>query len=983
MNRTATLALLLTSLALLLVVLLAATASAEMIVNKYTNDFAVSSPYSLDVKACSCENRADPITITNTGQFPSTYSMQVDSDQSSWYQLSKTELTLNPGESDTFMVYAQPGCEATGSYSYSVVIASSYGRQRVLTRNLDVSKCQNVYLTVTGGANETNLCTPITYHLDLKNVAEFADTYHLDLGSFNDYANYTGGGADTFLEPDQEKLMNVTITPPCSLYGDVTIPFTVSSAKNQVTEQRTESVAIRNQFDHEIVASTKLEVCSRLPTQEQVGVKNLIDVPNTFDVMLNGPSFVNYDPKQLSIGGDGQKNVTLTIFPKSGDEGTYNLKIAVDSQLGDIRKTRDVQLDVVDCYAYTAGFVDQPQAADGSYTDTACCGDKAYTLNVRNAGSTEETYNILVDGPAWFVPEETTIDLKPSENRNVKIDAQLPCTDSSYEIPVTVVLNSHKSINESVVFKVDSETQQTCHAVALETQKVAIDEEATTVPLIVKSTGIEGGVYDVALSGELYNGTLEQSFTMAPGEEKVLHLSTKANLTDYFDGRYLGGVTLTYRELNLTYNGPFWTQFSHLSWLTTAWRAIAHYDYGSLPPCLWASIALLIVALAAIVLLVLALLGKGARRRTETFSELTLNVTRGVLVLLLIVALLAVALTPLPEKATLYQQPVNDTSGLVLQWYENQQFHVDLGRYFSDPDMDSLTFVATQPAHIAVDITGHEATLTPDHNWAGNDRIVFTASDGRGGVTDSPFLGLVVLQRKDLTFLQWLDRYCAQVNLWLLVVALVALLLIAFLRLTPRKRAPLPYGEVIEPPRKPGRKAARRTALRGGVVRTVVTKDGAVRRLGEPAKRRAVKAKSVRKKARGRKAARKPVRKAATRALIPAPKPGAVYTYQDAQGRTRTLGVAERIAWPEPAKAASVDKGATVNIAVGTHGAAAVAEPKEIVLVGAKNGNKIHNPQCIIAQRIPRKSKVVFTSMAAASKAGYGPCKVCQAFDKA
>ena len=111
-------------LILILASLAASAASAAMIVNKFTNDFSVNSPYDSQMKACGCENRAEPITITNTGGFYTSYRVDVIADQP-WYEAPNQEFTLAPGESRTFTVYAEPPCGTVGIYQYSIRISSS------------------------------------------------------------------------------------------------------------------------------------------------------------------------------------------------------------------------------------------------------------------------------------------------------------------------------------------------------------------------------------------------------------------------------------------------------------------------------------------------------------------------------------------------------------------------------------------------------------------------------------------------------------------------------------------------------------------------------------------------------------------------------------------------------------------------------------------------------------------------------------------
>ncbi len=59
---------------------------------------------------------------------------------------------------------------------------------------------------------------------------------------------------------------------------------------------------------------------------------------------------------------------------------------------------------------------------------------------------------------------------------------------------------------------------------------------------------------------------------------------------------------------------------------------------------------------------------------------------------------------------------------------------LDLGRSFTDPDGDALTFTVTDaPEHIQVSIdpTTGRVTLTPDNDWFGQEGATFVASDGQ------------------------------------------------------------------------------------------------------------------------------------------------------------------------------------------------------------------------------------------------------------
>lgn len=93
------------------------------------------------------------------------------------------------------------------------------------------------------------------------------------------------------------------------------------------------------------------------------------------------------------------------------------------------------------------------------------------------------------------------------------------------------------------------------------------------------------------------------------------------------------------------------------------------------------------------------------------------------------VIILAVALAP---------QPQTIAHGIPPQvWPQDSVHKLNLAPYFTDPDGDQLTYNATPTEHITIEIAGNTAYFTPDNAWTGNERVVFTAHDGKGGTITS------------------------------------------------------------------------------------------------------------------------------------------------------------------------------------------------------------------------------------------------------
>jgi len=70
--------------------------------------------------------------------------------------------------------------------------------------------------------------------------------------------------------------------------------------------------------------------------------------------------------------------------------------------------------------------------------------------------------------------------------------------------------------------------------------------------------------------------------------------------------------------------------------------------------------------------------------------------------------------------------------------------NIDVSANFIDPDSDKLIYTTTLPENIQVSVSGSIITLTPKPNWFGTEYIVITADDGRGGITSTNRITLIV-----------------------------------------------------------------------------------------------------------------------------------------------------------------------------------------------------------------------------------------------
>ncbi len=119
-------------------------------------------------------------------------------------------------------------------------------------------------------------------------------------------------------------------------------------------------------------------------------------------------------------------------------------------------------------------------------------------------------------------------------------------------------------------------------------------------------------------------------------------------------------------------------------------------------------------------------------------------------------------------------QPSFSTDGIPTQVWQKDTLHsISLGRYFHDPDLDSLKFSADETENIDISFDGDVALLNPSPGWTGVEYTRFHATDPAGETASSNNVKLVV--KDSLPFdgnLRWVNLIALALLLFLVVLVL-------------------------------------------------------------------------------------------------------------------------------------------------------------------------------------------------------------------
>jgi len=264
----------------------------------------------------------------------------------------------------------------------------------------------------------------------------------------------------------------------------------------------------------------------------------------------------------------------------------------------------------------------------------------------------------------------------------------------------------------------------------------------------------------------------------------VLHIYPK-DYKAYKEGTYLNKITLTLSLLSddgqtaIDYQKQFWVVLKDKNFIAKAIEYIRSFNYSRIGWC--GLVSLILAGISGILLIIVAYMRfkpELKMKRIKASCMKKIRILNIALILLLILSILALILIGNPNTDRFYEQPTVDKTGMLHEWKQNAVYTLNLEQYFNDPDMDVLSYTASQPYHIDVKIEGNTAILRPEHNWAGEEQIVFTANDDKGGVADSPVMTLKVLKKQPVGVMGYWNVYCKHINIVLFIVIILLVLLL-------------------------------------------------------------------------------------------------------------------------------------------------------------------------------------------------------------
>ncbi|MFC1648576.1 hypothetical protein ACFL1B_03895, partial [Nanoarchaeota archaeon] len=748
------------------VLLLIQLASAEIHVNKYTNEFALSSSY-IDTKTCGCSEVLIPITVDNVGDVDGVFHVTVDS-KKSWFSVEKDSFHLESGQAMATNVKVQVPCDAKGKTDYTIKVSSTYGREKYLHRSLEVVVCQNL---IVEPVVKTQIKGPgelATFRFDVKNAGTFEDTFKIKAKDYNEYL--TTSSSSFILDAGDSQEVFVYAKMPVQNYGEYTIPVTVTAERSGLSKDIDLYLKILRNYQFSTDLQSKVFACTKVSKDLEVTISNNANVSNSYDLSLDAPEFVELEKGLVALEPGQNETVIIKITPDE-NTGVFDAALKVVSERGNIEQVKNLELEVAKCYEHELLIQEGAKMI---------CGVGILQAQLKNNGVFEEVFDIEIDNGDWAVASPSTVTLEPGEFTSIDLELEPPCADSEHEVTLIAVNKGLPSITSSATVTLQVITPSTAYLLGLPEHNFLIkyDYEELLVP--VANKGIKQGTYTIDVDSE-FLVPAQNEVTIPAGEERQVKLII-TDLEGLDEGEYLHGLVLTLENSTVVYKtnigtmlkGPTW--FENLSnWMYSTLYLSKWYSRMGL--CGWSGVLLYLILIVLIVIYILILAKAILVRRFTVDYRNEFGFIRVVLTIVILLALMYSLSGMSTTKQEFYEEPL-DGGALFHQWKQDEVYSFAIADYYRDPDFDMLTFSSIGNTNIAIEFEGEEAVLTPTQGWHGEEEVVFTATDETGAWAESPAMTLKVLRKKNLSwFGYWLGN-CTQVNVLIIALIFLAMMLL-------------------------------------------------------------------------------------------------------------------------------------------------------------------------------------------------------------
>jgi len=377
--------------------------------------------------------------ITNLADYQET--LQIDLNGPNFLSASQSIITLNPQESKNIQVYVNENNEE-GIYDFTLS-ASNQHLISEITSNLEINSCYE--FTVTSETDLVEMCESSQQSIPLviKNTGIKNMDYYLSLES-PEWANLD---SNLFtLQPNQEKVINVIISPPYSTKGNFNLKLNINEFQKELNVQVNQCHGV---FVDIIEKSVSL--CNNIQTPVYLKNTGLSEKEFNLQTSEDWARLNNYNVK---LQPNEEINVNLIIDPQNLEMKSYDVyvkAVALDfSALSSEDKINVNILSNLQCHDTSISAKDMNVNQDSSAT---------LPITITNNGNEKLIYQISLTGTAASFSQlnPSILEINPRSSETIYLYAapSVEVNSGNYLANIDVSYNNNLLASTSINIKVN------------------------------------------------------------------------------------------------------------------------------------------------------------------------------------------------------------------------------------------------------------------------------------------------------------------------------------------------------------------------------------------------------------------------------------------------------------------------------------------------------------------------------------------------
>ncbi len=485
--------------------------------------------------SCACSGTENIITVENTGEVTSAYEINQSGEGAAYSAVSQETFTLKPGESRELHNFISAPCNRKGKFDLITTISTAFGTAKQIEQTIDIRKCVNVDIKQTRQPEEICPCMPVRYDFTVMNTGDFVETYNINVAPFPEYISIS---EDLLvLGPGKSEEVYVFVATPCGMFGDLDFTLMAEAQRSGMLAELPFELKINPCYDYTISSPESVSVCRGVRNVLPITVSNDADVANSYFLDADA-EWAFFEQGAVSLGKKQSTSTNLTLYPSSAPEGMYNLTISSVSERGELRVSKSMNVGVEECYSVNLTIDAVPPLAS--------CEEHVTEARIINDGTRESEYSLELFGMPWSSLGYTSIRVPPGDSKDVPVKLDVPCNATgTYEFTVSANISGFPEKIVQKTFASEVIPLQEAYAVNIggEKDEIDIDYSGKNARIMLSSTGIRAGEYDIVLNTtQDWITTRQNSIELSPGESRHLNISIyPTNETE--EGTY--GFTLT------------------------------------------------------------------------------------------------------------------------------------------------------------------------------------------------------------------------------------------------------------------------------------------------------------------------------------------------------------------------------------------------------------------------------------------------------